>query len=201
MPDDAGSHRIARPPAVMTPRTLFALIVCIACGAFPTASRAFDIDLVNAGVRWRVGGEDVIGKEQKEDFHSYDVWANARLPWQHYGESGWGVGTRLLTSAGVLKGGGTSALALSVLPLVALGSKDSRFTVDAGMGLALLSRAVYGQQDFGGYLQAALTFGIHVPIYQRLGGGYRFMHYSDAGIYGHDTIGADIHTLEFSYRF
>ena len=157
--------------------------------------------MVGAGVRWRVGGDDVIGKEQKEEFHAYDLWTSLRLPWQHYGESGWGVGTQLLASAGLFRGAGLNALAVSALPIVALGSRDGRYAIDFGLGLALLSRSQYGTQDFGGYLQGALTFGVNIPIYRRFGGGYRFMHYSDAGIYGTDTIGADLHMIELSYRF
>ena len=90
---------------------------------------------------------------------------------------------------------------MSVLPVLALGSEDGRFTVDFGAGLALLSRSKFGKQDFGGLLQGALTFGVGIPIYRRFGLGYRFMHYSDAGVYGYDTIGADLHNIELSYRF
>lgn len=34
-----------------------------------------------------------------------------------------------------------------------------------------------------------------------LGLGYRFLHYSDAGINGSNTTGADFHMVEFTYRF
>ncbi|WP_074749335.1 acyloxyacyl hydrolase [Halomonas caseinilytica] len=30
--------------------------------------------------------------------------------------------------------------------------------------------------------------------------GYRFLHYSDAGVNGPDTNGANFHMIEFSYR-
>ena len=53
----------------------------------------------------------------------------------------------------------------------------------------------------GGPVQAALTLGVSVPVYERFAVGYRFMHYSDGGAYGSDTIGADFHMLELSYRF
>jgi hypothetical protein len=159
------------------------------------------VDLVSAGVRARVSSDDVLGKDQPEAFYEYDVWAAFRLPWQAYGKSGWGVGTRLMTSAGYLEGAGSGALVLSVIPLVALGSKDARFTVDVGAGLAVLSRTEFAEQDFGGPVQGALTFGVGIPIYRRFGVGYRYMHYSDWGVYGPDTIGADLHMIELSYRF
>ncbi|WP_410000329.1 acyloxyacyl hydrolase [Halomonas sp. I1] len=31
--------------------------------------------------------------------------------------------------------------------------------------------------------------------------GYRFLHYSDAGVNGPDTTGADFHMIEFRYRY
>jgi hypothetical protein len=46
-----------------------------------------------------------------------------------------------------------------------------------------------------------LTVGAGFPLYKRLGLGYRFLHYSDAGVNGPDTIGADFHMIEFSFWF
>lgn len=173
----------------------------LALGALAAPLAAAFENPVHAGVRASFSNEDVIGKVQTESFHEYDLWATLRLPWQRYGESGWGVATRLLGSAGMLRGGGQSALALSVLPVLAIGTENRRFTLDFGAGFALLSRSQFGSQEFGGLLQGALTLGLHVPLFRRTGIGYRFMHYSDAGLYGHDTIGADLHTVELSYRF
>lgn len=183
------------------PKAFLVLTTCFVCVLAAAPSRAFDVDLVSAGIRVRVSSEDVLGKEQPEAFTEYDVWAAFRLPWEAYGRSSWGVGTRLLTSAGYLEGAGSGALVVSVLPLVALGTRDGRFTVDLGAGLAVLSQTKFAQQDFGGPVQGALTFGVGIPIYKRFGVGYRFMHYSDWGAYGPNTIGADLHTVELIYRF
>lgn len=166
------------------------------------APHLLGLDLVSAGARVRIGGERVIGQEQPEAFQQWDLWANVRLPWlRQYNASGWGLETRLLGSAGVLKGKDDSALVLSLLPTVAFGSMDGRWSIDAGFGAALLSQHKFAQQDFGGYAQFALTAGISVPFYKRVGLGYRFLHYSDAALYGTDTIGADFHMLEVSWRY
>ena len=182
-------------------KAFVALTTCVGCVLAANPIRAFDLELASAGVRWRVGGERVLGKEQPEAFREYDVWAAMRLPWQRYSTAGWGVGTRLLTSAGLLEGAESNALVVSVLPVFAFGSQDGRFNVDMGAGVAVLSQSEFAQQDFGGPLQAALTFGVGIPLYHRFGVGYRFMHYSDAGAYGPHTIGADFHMVEFIYRF
>lgn len=176
--------------------TIFAL-----CVLAPCPSRAGDLDLLSVGVRARVGEKRVLGKEQPESFREYDAVASFRLPWKGNSASSWCVGTRLLASAGAIQGADKTALVVSVIPVLAFGSRDGRFAVDLGAGLTLLSKRRYAQQDYGGPLQFALTFGVGVPLYRRTGVGYRFLHYSDAGIYGPDTIGADFHMVELTYRF
>ncbi len=181
-----------------------ALAMALPAGARASETRAqfVGLDLVNAGARVRVGGERVIGQEQPEAFKAWDLWANARLPWLlQYNASGWGVETRLLSSVGLMKGKEDYAGVLSVLPTLAFGSRDARYSFDLGVGVALLSRHKFAQQDFGGYAQFALTAGISVALYKRIGLGYRFMHYSDAALYGTDTIGADFHTIELIWRY
>jgi len=176
--------------------------VPLALCAFATAaSHAADFELLSVGVRARVGEKRVLGEVQPESFRAYDLTTSVRTPWEMEFAPGWGVGVRLLASAGVLQGAGETALVTSLIPVLAIGTQDRRFTVDLGAGFALMSRHRYAQQDFGGPLQAALTLGVGVPLYRRVGVGYRFMHYSDGGAYGEHTIGADFHMIELVYRF
>ena len=171
------------------------------CVLAPSPSQAEELHLLSLGVRARVGGERVLGEEQPEAFREYDAVASIRLPWERYHPSGWGVGTRLLASAGVLQGGKNSAFVLSLIPVFAVSSRDGRFVFDLGAGGALLSRHAFARQDYGGHFQFALTVGVGAPLYGRFGVGYRFLHYSDAEIHGPNTIGADFHMVEFIYRF
>jgi len=182
-------------------KVLLALTTYFAFVLASSPSDAAGVDLLSIGIRARVSSDDVLGKEQPEAFKEYDAWAAFRLPWQAYNGSGWGVGTRLLTSVGYLEGAGSGALVVSVLPLVAFGTRDERFTMDLGAGVAVLSQSEFAEQDFGGLVQGALTFGVGIAVYKQFGVGYRFMHYSDWGAYGPTTIGADLHTVELIYRF
>ena len=159
------------------------------------------LSLHSVSIRAVFSNTDIIGGLAPEDFQEYDVATNFRLPWAWYSQSGWGAGIRLMASAGALYGAGETALVVSLIPLVALGSQDGRFTLDMGAGGALLSRHRFGTQDYGGYFQFALTAGVGVPLFKRLGVGYRYLHYSDAGIYGPHNTGADFHMLELTYRF
>ncbi len=161
----------------------------------------FKLSLLSVNIRATLSSTDVVGDMAPEEFREFGVSANFRLPWVWYSQSGWGAGTRLMASTGALSGGGENALVVSLIPLVAFGSQDGRFTLDMGAGGALLSRHRFGTQDYGGYFQFALTAGVSLPLFERLGVGYRFLHYSDAGMNGPHTTGADMHMLELTYRF
>ncbi len=180
---------------------LLAAMLVLLPNAASASSPLHDMRLHDVSLRMRVGGERVIGVEQPERFESVDLGFTWRLPWQRYGASGWGAGTRLLGSVGWMTGAEDSALVLSAIPLLAFGSVDGRFTADMGLGGALLSRHRFDQQNYGGHFQFALTVGLSVPLYRDIGIGYRFMHYSDAAMYGPHSIGADFHMVELSYRF
>ncbi|MEN6487940.1 MAG: acyloxyacyl hydrolase [Smithella sp.] len=159
------------------------------------------LSLLNVSIRARFSSFDVLGNVSPEEFREYDLAANFRLPWAWHTQSGWGAGTRLMTSIGALHGAGETALVASFIPLIALGSQDGRFTLDMGAGGALLSRHRFGTQNYGGHFQFALTAGVGIPLFSRIGIGYRYMHYSDSGIYGPHNTGADFHMLELIYRF
>ena len=64
----------------------------------------------------------------RRDFVGADVFATFALPWSWYSESGWGVGTRLMTSAGAFSGMQKTAFVTSVVPLIALGARDGAVT-------------------------------------------------------------------------
>jgi len=184
-------------------RVWFAMtIIIMFCIILPKHSRAADLGLLSIGFRAQVGEKStVLGKEQPESFEENDIVASIQLPWEGQSLSDWELHTVLLASAGVLRGANTTALVASAIPALAFGRLDKRFTVELGVGLALLSKHRFAQQEYGGPLQFALSFGVGVPLYRRVGVGYRFMHYSDAGLYGSDTIGADFHMVELIYRY
>ena len=177
------------------------LPMIVGCLLVPGRSLADDPTLQSLSLRARVSEQTLLGDDAPENFEEYDLSANLALPWEHYSASGWGMGTRLMASAGLLRGAGEEALVVSLIPEVTLGSDDGRFLLDLGAGAALFSRHRFGSQDYGGPFQFALTVGLGIPFYQQWGVGYRFLHYSDAAVNGSDTTGADFHMIEFRYRF
>ncbi len=180
---------------------LACLLSILPRSALGADSSSRDWKLLGVAVRAQVEDQTVLGKDQPQRFREYDVMASIQLPWDGRSGPDWYWGGRLLASAGALHGGDTTALVVSAIPALALARHDGWLTLDLGVGLALLSRHRFPQQDFGGALQFALTFGVAVGVYRQLGVGYRFIHYSDGAAYGAHTIGADFHMLELTYRF
>ena len=160
-------------------------------------------ELMAVGLRGGISikGESPLGEQMREDFVGADMFGVFRLPWSWYSASGWGVGTRLITSAGALSALEKVALVSSVTPVVALGRKDGLLTIDAGLGGAIVTAHHFGRHDLGGPFQFAATAGVSFGLVGPLGLGYRFQHYSDGTIYGSDTRGVDLHMIELSYRY
>lgn len=175
-------------------------ICAIGCLLITDLCYAKEIHLSGLSLRARVSGATTLGDPQPEVFQEYDLATHFELPWDIYSGSGWNLGTKLMASAGILRGTGENGLVASLVPGFICASNDGRFSVDAGAGFALLSRYEFGSQDYGGPFQFALTVGAGLPLYKRFGLGYRFMHYSDAAINGSDTTGADFHMVEIAYR-
>ena len=165
-----------------------------------TPGHADEFRLLNVGIRGGVDGPNVFGGDEKESFQQYDIFATAALPWNWYSRSGWDVAPRLMGTAGALIGAGEAGFVGSLVPLVAVGPRDSALALDLGVGAAVLTRHKFGVQNFGGAFQIVITFGLRVPVYRGFGVGYRMQHLSDAKIYGEGT-GADLHMLELSWTF
>lgn len=185
-----------RGAGVMASRLPLLLAIAATCEA-----RAWNPEPLSLAIRTKVSEQRVLGKEQPSSFDEHDLVATFGLPWEGKAWASWDASARLLASAGVLRGPGHSTVVVSAVPAIALVERDLRIAVEVGAGLAFLGKHDFPGQDYGGNLQLALTFGVSVPVWRRIGIGYRFMHYSDAGVHGAHTIGADFHTVELSYRF
>lgn len=144
----------------------------------------------------------LMGKQQKYNFNLYDVAALFRLPWQSpLGDSSWKMETRLLTSAGALEGGGDTGLVVTLVPELALSGWNGLVSFDAGAGLGFFPRYKYGEQNFGGPVQIVATVGVTVNPVPRAYAGFRAQHFSDAGVYGPNSLGVDMYIVEIGYRF
>jgi Lipid A 3-O-deacylase (PagL) len=158
--------------------------------------------LESLAVRGGLSGSSVIGEEQQTDFNQVDLALTARLPWEWNVGAGWIIKTRLLTSAGVLRGSDETNGVFTLVPLdVIFGRKDGLISIDMGVGGALLTDYKFGNQNFGGPFQFVWTWGATSRFAGPFGAGYHFQHYSDATIYGSESRGVDLHLFEIIYWF
>jgi len=173
----------------------------------PTSSTGIEFEigqeqtLHSYSIRGTFSSIDIIGAKVTQEFRAYDVGASFKLPWLQRSTAGWKSSTRLLASAGVLHGDSDTGATVSFTPQVVfdIGNQRKIFSLDMGAGVAMLSEHQYGTQDFGGHFQFTLTGGLSIPLNKHFELGYRYFHYSDAGLIGPDTTGADLHMIELIY--
>ncbi len=179
------------------------IAVVVALIGFMTPSAGAEgLSLEYVSVRGGVTGY-VIGQFQPEYFNQFDVALATRLPLEMDIGDNWVLGTRVLVSGGALVGTHQNTSAIFTLgPIYALfGRKDGLITMDIGIGGALVTPDHYQAQNFGGVFQWVWTFGATSRLVGPLGVGYHFQHFSDAGMYGSDARGVDIHLFELIYWF
>lgn len=167
-----------------------------------SASEADELGLESLAFRGGFSGVSPLGKEHRTGFRQLDLAVTVRLPWEKEAGWGWVVGTRVLGSAGLLRGAQENNGIVTLVPLdICLCRRDGSLSIDMGGGGAVLSDYKFGKQDFGGPFQFVWTFGITSRFAGPFGAGYHFQHYSDATLYGRDSRGVDLHLFEFVYWF
>lgn len=156
------------------------------------------MELIAIGARY--GTNEATDKAGAMD--RVDVFWSWRSPYALEFKPGWDVSARINASVGAIRGQGETGGVGTLVPTLAIGDTDNQFSFEAGVGLALFTKWEYGDvEDFGGPLQFILDVGVNFRAYKHLGLGYRFQHWSDAGIHGSDNRGVDMHMFEFSYRY
>jgi hypothetical protein len=202
---DQGQYSSRHPNVKMFSSTLTVLLCAFAVPyiLLPERSIANDTSLLSIGPRYGFSRtEPLLGKRQTENFTLVDIAATLRLPWSWpLGESPWTVESRLITSAGALSAAGSTGVVATIVPTVALSGWKGFITLDLGAGLALLGRDRYGNQDFGGHVQLAATTALEIHPIAHAFGGFRLQHFSDAGMYGSDSLGIDLYIIEVGYMF
>ena len=164
---------------------------------------AGETTLLSIGPRYGFSrNEPLLGKRQTADFDLVDVAATFRLPWSWpLGQSPWSVETRLITSAGALSSEKDTGLIATVVPNVALSGWKGLVSIDVGAGVGFLGREKYGTQEFGGHVQFVLTTALQIHPISHAFLGFRLQHFSDAGVYGSESLGFDLYIIEVGYRF
>ena len=157
-------------------------------------------EILSVGIR---GGYNLVGlpPQEKHDFQQYDVFAILGFPGSWEWPRGWEGRYRWYASAGVLHAAGENGFISTTGPGVMFTKWDWNLTLDFGTGAVFVSKEHFGNQDFGGPVQILGHGGIFYHFTRQVVGGWRFQHFSDAGFYGSNNRGVDLHLFELSYRF
>ena len=187
-------------------RAHFCAVIMVAgtvlLGVMKPSAGAEALRLEYVSVRGGVTGY-VIGQYQPQYFNQFDVAVAARLPLEKEIGDNWVLGTRVLLTGGALVGTHDNTAAIFTLEpfYVLFGRKDGLIAIDIGIGGALVTPYNFQDQNFGGTFQWVWTFGATSRLVGPFGAGYHFQHFSDAGMYGSDARGVDMHLFELIYWF
>ena len=170
-----GSLRLLTPWSLIDPTAWgvgsVGLVSVLCLLLFPTLSIAADVSLMSVSARFGLSGSSPIGEQDARRIFVSTMWLRrCCLPWQWYHSSGWGLSTRLVLSGGALTGANETNAIVTVVPVVAFGRQDERFSIDMGGGGALLSDYKFGYAE----LRRALPVRVDVRHESRVvrpGGG------------------------------
>ncbi len=168
------------------------ILIFLSPGMLKTA-RAADVGVIALGLRGGISTADA-----DDDFETYEAYLLHDLPWIWQYSEAWGLQSKRELTAGVIEGGSQTEIIAGIGPTFSLlGSGD--LSLDAGVGVLVLGDDEIGDQDFGGLVQLTVHSGIGYRITRHVRLGYRFFHFSDAGIYGGRSLNR--HLLELGYTF
>jgi hypothetical protein len=135
-----------------------------------------------------------------ESFTQADLLAAYRLPWQWQLGDSLNLGTRATAAAGVLDGGGDTALLGSIGLELVFDLDESPLEIRFGGQGTLMSRYKFGDEDFGGAFQFTTYIGLDYPILKRLNAMALAQHMSNGGIYSKNP-GVNFVMLGLRYTF
>ena len=136
----------------------------------------------------------------EQDFSSYELFFNSRLPWSWHVSSRWYIGTQIEIMAALLRARTTSGFIGSAGPVLYLKKHGGRLTVHGGVAPAYLSEDRYGEDDLSGHFQVMTQAGLRYHIALDLSAAYVFQHMSNADL-EQPNPGLNLHMIEVSYSF
>ena len=154
-----------------------------------------EISLRSIGLR---GG--INDHRNEENFEQYVGFTTWKLPWLWKWDSSWTLGTYLEANAGILAGGGDSALVGSVGPGIYLIGLQDIVEISLGINPSVISRHKFGDENLGGPIQFTSYVGLKFILAHHYSIGYRLQHMSNAILYD-ENPGLNLHMIEVSYRF
>jgi hypothetical protein len=139
-------------------------------------------------------------KRNHEDFKQVEGFATWNLPWSWDLGSGCTLATYLEANAGILNGGGESALVASIGPGLYFTGLRDRISIYLGVNPSVISQHKFGDDDLGGPFQFTSHIGMDFNFRRHVAIGYRLQHMSNFVFYD-ENPGVNLHLIEAAYRF
>lgn len=173
-------------------RALIATVLIVS-GVFSSDVLALD---------WRMFGlrGGISDNRNDEVFQQYDGFATWNLPWSWNLASAGSLTAYIEANAGLLKGGGESALVGSIGPGIYFASLQDKISIYLGVNPTVISKHRFGDENLGGPLQFTSHIGIDFNFNRHFAIGYRFQHMSNFVLYDPNP-GLNLHMIELGYRF
>lgn len=172
------------------------LFCAIALSLVPTSSMAAESFWSTLGVRGGMSADD-----KDSNLRQFELFARYQLPWELRSRSGWGIGTQVEVTAGLMNASGDNGLIGTIGPSITLGNPGFPLFVDLGISAAGLTRDTFGNRDYNGYGQFISHGGLNYRFSDKLGVGYRYQHMSNAGMNGSSNPGLNLHMIGLSWFF
>jgi hypothetical protein len=176
-------------------RFFFTLSVGFACLARVAGGEAETVSLAAVGARGLASAN-----AKSQSFKQAELFAGLDLPWRCGSDDGCHVQTRLDLSAGALQGRSEIAFVGSAGPDFLV--RHGRFPVNFEFGVSptILSRAEFGNMNFGIPFQFTTHAGLNWESGGHFGVGYRYQHMSNAHL-SHHNPGLNLHGIVLYCRF
>lgn len=143
------------------------------------------------------GGTDA--KSLNESFTVAEIYFLKNLPWHKELSTSTRVYTRLDAGVGFIGSNDEEGGWLALGGDIVLSLADGLWELEAGFRPTFMTEHKYDDVDFGGPLHFSSHAGVNLNL-GKVALGYRYMHTSNAGIYG-DNPGLDLNLLGMGVRF
>jgi hypothetical protein len=140
----------------------------------------------------------VVSTTADEDFDAYEMFVVLDLPWAWRDRGTSRIQSQLEITGGVLDAAGQSGFVGTLGPRLAYTTE--RYSLDVGVGVAVLGETEFGRQYFGGSSQFIAQAGMSLGLTDRINAGVRFRHISDADIHDDSEV-LNLVLLELSYDY
>ncbi|HSH42018.1 MAG TPA: acyloxyacyl hydrolase [Arenicellales bacterium] len=139
----------------------------------------------------------VADTKSDEDFDAYEMFVVLDLPWAWRDRGTSRIQSQIELTGGVLDTAGQTGFLGTLGPRLAY--TGERYSLDVGVGVAVLGETEFGRQDFGGSSQFIAQAGFSLGLTDRIDAGVRFRHMSDADMHHGEDL--NLVLLEMSYEY